>query len=137
MEAAPDKLIGEINEITEKIIKCCFTVSNTLGCGFLEKVYENALAIEMRKMDLCIEQQHGIPVYYMGEVVGEFIADLLVERTVLVELKVVRAIDDVHVAQCLNYLAATRLPLCLLVNFYNPRVEVRRVIERKIKLLKP
>lgn len=114
--------------MTEKVIGCAFTVSNTLGCGFLEKVYENALAHELRKAGLKTEQQHGIVVYYDGQVVGEYVADLLVEGGLLIELKAVRELDDIHLAQCLNYLRATHLHLCLLMNFAKPRVDIRRVV---------
>lgn len=113
--------------LTERVIGCAFTVSNELGCGFLEKVYENALAHELRKAGLKVEQQHEIAVYYDGAVVGEYTADLLVEGSLLVELKAVKELDDVHLAQCLNYLRATRLRLCLLMNFAKPRVDIRRV----------
>ncbi len=119
--------LKEINELTEKVIRCAFTVSNTLGCGFLEKVYENALAHELRKAGLKTEQQHGITIHYDGVVVGEYAADLLVEETLLIELKAVKELDDVHLAQCLNYLRATNLRLCLLMNFAKPKVEVRRI----------
>ena len=114
--------------LTEKVIGCAFTVSNTLGCAFLEKVYENALAHELRKAGLRVEQQHGIAVHYDGQVVGQYAADLLVEGKLLVELKAVRALDDIHLAQCLNYLRATNLHLCLLMNFAKPRVDIRRVV---------
>ena len=118
----------EINQLTEKIIACVYRVSNTLGSGFLEKVYENALAIELRNNGLKVEQQHPIKVYYAGQAVGDFAADLLVESCVIVELKAVRTFDDVHSAQCLNYLKATNLKLCLLVNFGRPRVEIKRLV---------
>jgi len=118
----------EINQLTEKIIACVYRVSNTLGSGFLEKVYENALAIELRNNGLKVEQQHPIKVYYDGQAVGDFAADLLVESSVIVELKAVRTFDDVHSAQCLNYLKATNLKLCLLVNFGRPRVEIKRLV---------
>jgi GxxExxY protein len=101
------------------------------GCShdcrpFLEKVDENALAHELRKAGLSM-QQHAMVVRYDGVVVGEYVADLLVESLVLVELKHARVIDDVHMAQCLNYLKATGLQLCLLLNFGEPRVEIRRI----------
>ena len=118
----------EIYQLTEKIIACVYRVSNTLGSGFLEKVYENALAIELRNNGLKVEQQHPIKVYYDGQAVGDFAADLLVESSVIVELKAVRTFDDVHSAQCLNYLKATNLKLCLLVNFGRPRVEIKRLV---------
>ena len=114
------------NQISERILGCAFAVSNGLGSGFLEKVYENALAHELRKAGLSVAQQHAMVAKYDGVVVGEYVADLLVESLVLVELKCARAVDDVHLAQCLNYLRATGLRLCLLLNFGKPRVEVRR-----------
>ena len=118
----------QINQITEKIIGCAYAVSNTLGCGFLEKVYENALVHELRKAGLGVSQQHPIKVHYDSVVVGDYVADLLVEETVLVEIKAVKAFDDVHMAQCLNYLKATGLHVCLLINFGSPKVEVKRLV---------
>jgi GxxExxY protein len=114
-----------LNQLTEKIIGCAFKVANALGCGFAEKVYENAMVHEVRKTGMMVEQQKPITVMYDGVVVGEYFADLLVEGTVLVELKSVRSLDDAHSAQCLNYLAATGIPVCLLINF-GKRVEVKR-----------
>lgn len=114
--------------ITDKIIGCAFTVANTLGSGFLEKVYENALAHELRKLGLEVKQQSGVNVYYDGIVAGEYVADLLVENEILVELKAVRVLDNVHMAQCMNYLKATGLKVSLLINFGTPRIEVKRVV---------
>lgn len=116
----------ELNRMTEQIIGCAFKVSNTLGCGFLEKVYENALAYELRKGDLDVKQQEPIKVYYEGVLVGEYFADLLVADTIIIELKAVKEISEAFAAQCLNYLKATRLPICLLLNFGKPRVEIKR-----------
>ena len=107
------------NDLSEVIIGRAFVVSNTLGVGFLEKVYENALAHELRKAGFSVCQQYNVRVSYDGVIVGVYTADLLVEDAVLVELKV-------HSAQCLNCLKATGLPLCLLLNFGNPRLEIRR-----------
>lgn len=118
----------EFDRITEKIIGCIYKVSNALGSGFLEKVYENALAHELRKSGLQTRQQHGIQVKYDGAIVGEFAADLLIEENVLIELKTAKALDDAHIAQCLNYLKATGLSVCLLVNFGKPKVEIRRLV---------
>ncbi len=117
----------KMSQLTERVIQGAFAVSNTLGCGFLEKVYENALAHELRKAGPRAEQQHGITVYYDGVAVGEYAADLLVEGVLLLELKAVKEFDDIHMAQCLNYLRATNLRLCLLMNFAKPKVEVRRI----------
>lgn len=116
--------------VTEKVIGCAFAVSNTLGRGFLEKVYENALAYELRKAGIRVRQQYGIPAHYQGVVVGEYAADLLIENVLLVELKAVTKLDEVHAAQCLNYLKATGLRLCLLINFGRPKLEVRRLANR-------
>ena len=118
----------EINRITEKIIGCVHRVSNTLGSGFLEKVYENALAIELRESGLNVEQQHAIKVFYNNALVGDFAADLLIENCVIVELKAAKTLDDVHSAQCLNYLKATGLKVCLLVNFGRPRADIKRIV---------
>lgn len=118
----------EINEITEKVIGCVYMVSNTLGGGFVEKVYQNALFIEIGNSGLRVRQQVPILVKYNEIIVGEFFADLVVEEQVLVELKAVKLLDEVHAAQCMNYLRASGLPVCLLVNFYRPKVEIRRLV---------
>jgi GxxExxY protein len=122
----------DLNVITEKIIGCAFKVGNTLGAGFLEKVYENALAHEIRKAGLSVEQQAVCKVVYDSCDVGDYFADLLVEKSVMVELKVVKELDSFHLAQCMNYLRATGLSLCLLINFYRPKVEVRRIINKPV-----
>ncbi len=114
--------------MTDKVIGCAFTVSNSLGAGFLENVYENALAHELRKNGLKVSQQQPIPVYYDGVLVGDYYADIIVENTVLVELKVVQRLDEIHMAQCLNYLRATGMPVCLLMNFAKPILEFHRYI---------
>ena len=115
------------NALSERIIGCAFRVLNTLGPGFLEKVYENALAHELRKAGLTVAQQKGITVYYNGIPVGDYIADLVVEGTVVVELKASKALDPAYTAQCINYLKATGLHLCLLLNFAKPRLQIHRV----------
>ncbi len=123
-----DRGNGGINLLTERIIGCALTVLHTLGTGFLEKLYENALVHELRKSGLAVSQQHPIVVRYDGIVIGEYTADLLVERTVLVELKAAKALDEIHRAQCLNYLKATGLHLCMLLNFGRPRLEIKRIV---------
>ena len=123
-----DKHRWETNQITEAVIGAAYKIANTLGSGFLEKVYENALAVEIRKSGLLVVQQHPINVKYEGAIVGEFVADLLVQDEILVELKAVKALDEIHLAQCLNYLKATGLRVCLLINFGNPKVEIKRVM---------
>jgi GxxExxY protein len=115
----------EIHSITEKIIGCAYKVHNALGSGFLEKVYENALAMELRDgEDLSVKTQHPIPVFYRGKSVGEYFADLLVEETILVEIKAALQIHKEHEAQLVHYLTATKLDHGLLINF-GPSVEVR------------
>ena len=117
-----------LDQITGKVIGCAYRVSNVLGSGFLEKVYENAMAIELTRSGLNFAQQKPIQVRYHERVVGEYVADLLVEGSVLVELKATRSLDEIHWAQCLNYLKATGLKVCLLINFGQPRVEIKRIV---------
>jgi GxxExxY protein len=119
---------NDLNQITESIIGCSYTVGNMLGHGFLEKVYENALSHELGKNGLCVQQQYPIGVKYDGIIVGEYVADMLVNDRILLEIKAVAKLQDVHLARCMNYLKATGHQLCLLINFGKPRVEVRRVI---------
>lgn len=123
-----DERRWKLNSLSEKIIGCAFTVSNALGCGFVEKVYENALVHELRKAGLSVHPQYPIRVYYDGVIVGEFAADLLVEGCVLVELKAIKTMTDKEEAQCYNYLKATQLNLCLLINFGKPKVEIKRIV---------
>jgi GxxExxY protein len=118
----------EINAITEKIIGAAYTVSNTLGSGFLEKVYENALFIEILKCDLLVSKQQPLQVLYSGQVVGEYFADLLVENKVVVELKAVSELNEIHQAQLMNYLVACNKRCGLLINFGKPRIEIKRIL---------
>ena len=120
--------IAVLNDLSGRVIGCAFTVLNTLGAGFLAKVHENALAIEMREAGLAIVQQHRFMVLFRNIMVGEYFPDLLVEDVLLVELKTVKALDDTHRMQCTNYLKATGLRLCLLLNFGNSRLEIKRVV---------
>jgi GxxExxY protein len=92
-----------LNDLSGRVIGCALTVLNTLGTGFLEKVYENALAHELRAAGLTVVQQCGVKVHYNDLVVGEYFADLLVEDVLLVELKTVRTLDDTHRMQCTDY----------------------------------
>ena len=118
---------GNLNDISQRVIGGAFTVLNVLGAGFLEKVYENALARELRKAGLAVEQQRGLTITYDGIVVGEYVADLIVERALLIELKTVTALNEAHHAQCINYLRASGLKLGLLLNFGVKRLEIKRV----------
>ena len=113
--------------LTEIVIGLVFKVANTLGSGFLEKVYENALAIELQVAGLTFEQQVPITVFYQNQVVGSDMADLVVEGRLLIELKACRALEDAHTAQCLNYLKAMNLPTCLLINFGFPKPQIKRL----------
>ncbi len=127
------KTLEEINKITEQIIGCAYKVSNTLGAGFLEKVYENAFAFELSKVGLKVSQQRPYQVRYEGIIVGDYTVDLLIEDYVMVELKTVRQLDDSHYAQCMNYLRATELNICLLINFANRRLEFKRIVHNLIE----
>ncbi len=112
-------------ELTQKIIGAAYRVHNALGFGFLEKVYENALFLELERLGIKAAQQVPIQVYYEGHVVGEYCADLWVEDRVIVEVKAIQALDRVHEAQLVNYLTATRIDIGLLINF-GQSVEVKR-----------
>jgi GxxExxY protein len=114
-------------EITEAIIAGAFEVSNALGCGFLEKVYENALAAELRHCGLDVATQVPIRVVYREQTVGDYQADMIVNRSVLVEVKATASHHDIFIAQTLNYLRATKLPVGLLLNFGQPRLQYKRL----------
>lgn len=116
-----------LDAMTERILGCAFKVSAGLGPGFLEKLYENALVIELERAGLRVARQHPLAVWYDGIQIGQFAVDLLVEDIVLVELKAVRALEDLPLAQALNYLRASLLPACLLLNFGAPKLEIRRL----------
>jgi GxxExxY protein len=110
------------------VLAAVFEVSNTLGAGFLEKVYERALLRELSLRGIRATAQASFPVTYKGGYVGEYFADLLVEEVFVVELKCVDRLTNEHMAQCLNYLRASGRSLCLLVNFQKPTVEWKRVV---------
>ena len=114
------------SDLTEKIIGTFYEVYNELEFGFLESVYENSLAIALREKGLEIHQQIAVPVWFRGKQVGDFDADILVNRLVFLELKAVRAIDPAHVAQLMNYLKATDIEVGLLLNF-GPKPEFKRI----------
>jgi GxxExxY protein len=118
----------EIDLLTRSIIGSAFTVGHTLGHGFLEAVYKNALAIELTARGLAVVKEKPFPVLYQDQKVGVYVADLVVDDRVIVELKVVEALGAVHSSQVLNYLKASGLPVGLLFNYGKPRVEVKRVI---------
>ena len=120
-------------EITEKIIKAFYKVYNTLGYGFLEKVYENAMAIELRKMGLEVKCQYPITVYYESEIVGAYFADLIVNDIVVLELKASGYLLEEHECQLINYLKATKIELGLLMNFGKDAEYKRKVFMNKFK----
>jgi len=119
-----------LDAITSRVIGCAHTVGNVLGPGFLEKVYENALMVELRYDGLRVDQQAPFQVRYREEVVGNYVPDIVVERSVILEVKAQARLDVVNRVQCLNYLRATGLRIALLLNFGSPRVEVQRVVHR-------
>jgi len=127
------KFVGKHSDLTDKILGAFFKVYKELGYGFSEKVYENALVLLLSEDGLKVEQQKPITVYYHGQVVGEYIADVLVNDLVLLELKSAKNIVDQHIAQLLNYLKSTEIEVGLLLNF-GPQAEFKRKVydnERK------
>ena len=123
------------SEITGKIIKAFYKVYNTLGYGFLEKVYQNALFIELVAMDLFVEKQKQIKVYYESKEVGEYFADLIVDRCVIVELKAAETLCEEHEFQLINYLKATEIEVGLLLNFGKKPEFRRKVFSNKKNLI--
>lgn len=119
----------QYKEITEKIIGCAYVVYNKMGYGFLESVYEKCLLIELHKAGLKAESQQAITVYYENQIVGDFVADVVVEDSVILELKSVRRLAKVHEAQLVNYLVATGKEVGLLLNFGEEKVEVKRKVK--------
>lgn len=119
----------EYRELTEKIIGCAYRVYNKMGFGFLESVYEKCMLIELRKENLQAESQKPITVCYENEIVGEFIADIIVDDTVILELKSVRHLLQAHEVQLVNYLVATGKPVGLIINFGKKKVEIKRKIK--------
>ena len=117
-------------ELSEQVIGACFEVSNELGIGFLESVYEKALLIALRDRGLKAESQVAVRVSFRNQAVGEFFADIVIEDQIIIELKAVRGIAVEHVAQVLNYLRATGKEVGLLVNFGTKKLEYRRFNNR-------
>ena len=115
-------------DVTEKVLGASFKVLNTLGAGFLEKVYENALSLELRRSGLAVENQKVIRVSYEGTIVGEYQADLVVNGKVIVECKAASNLDPVHEAQLINYLKASGIHVGLLINFGRPKLQYRRLV---------
>jgi len=128
MESAPITALYPEQELTGKILEGAFAVHNTLGCGFLEKVYSNARLFELRNMGLKCEQEILFKVKYRDVVVGDYCADLIVEGRVLVELKACASLDSVHEAQTLNYLKASGIQVGLLLIFGKSKLQYRRFV---------
>jgi GxxExxY protein len=114
--------------LTEAVLGAVFEVANTLGTGFLEKVYERALLRELLLRGIRARAQASLTVTYKGESVGQYSADLLVEETLVIELKCVDRLGNEHIAQCLNYLRASGKRYCLLINFQKTKVEWKRIV---------
>ena len=119
----------DIKDITYKINGAIFEVSNILGSGFLEKVYENALLVELKSAGIEAKSQVPLTVRYKGEIVGEYYPDIIVENRVILELKTVDRIQKIHEAQLLNYLKATGISVGMIINFKHPRVEIKRMVQ--------
>jgi GxxExxY protein len=117
-----------INDLTYQINGAIYEVNKVLGSGFLEKVYENALLIELRERGLEAENQVSIKVNYKSEIVGEYLADIIVNGLVILEIKAIETLQKVHEAQLLNYLNATGYKIGLLVNFTHPKAVIKRFI---------
>jgi len=117
-----------LNNLSRTIIGCSYEVANVLGRGFVEKVYANALAMEIQSKNIAVKTEYPIRVYYKDMVVGDFFADLLVGNSILVETKANSSLTNLHMSQCLNYLKATRFPVCLLINFGCESVQIRRIL---------
>lgn len=115
-------------ELSDRLLSAAFKVHNALGSGFLEKVYENSLVHELTKEGILCEQQKALKVLYDSVVVGEYVADVVIEDAIIVELKAVRDLNSVFEAQLLNYLKATRLKVGYILNFGNPRFEFKRMV---------
>lgn len=116
--------------LSSQILESAFEVSNELGAGFLESVYEGALFIALKNKNLRVERQVPIKVHFRDQLVGQFIADLVIEDQIIVELKAVRTLAPEHSAQTLNYLKATGKPIAMLINFGSPKLEYRRFDNR-------
>jgi GxxExxY protein len=118
----------DINSVTYKINGAIFEVNRNLGAGFMEKVYENALMIELSESGLKSVKQSPIKIKYKGKIIGDYIADIVVEDKIILEIKAVDSLQNIHEAQLLNYLKATGMKIGLLVNFTYPKAEIKRLI---------
>jgi len=121
------------DELTYKVIKCCFKVHNTLGNGFQEVIYQRCLAIELTKAKINFEREIGQTIYYDGQKVGRRRADFIVENKVIIELKAVIRLADVHLAQAKNYLVAYNFDIGLLINFGSLSLEYKRIYHPRLR----
>ena len=118
----------DVNELTYQIRGAVFEVNKILGSGFLEKVYENSMMVELKKRNLKAQAQVPVKVEYKGEIVGEYFADIVVEDRIILELKAIESLQKIHEAQLLNYLKATDYKIGLLINFTYPKAEIKRFV---------
>ena len=114
-------------EVSRKVIGCAMTVHRALGCGFLESVYENALAIELQKNGISFQRQVKLVIYYREGIVGKYYADAIIENKLLLELKALKALDNTCKSQLLNYLKASNIPVGLLINFRSTSLQIKRM----------
>ena len=117
------------SELTEKIIACAYKIYNKMGYGYLESVYEKCMLIELEGIGLNVETQKPLKVFYEGRIVGDFVADIIVNDTVIVELKSVSKIVKAHEIQLVNYLVTTNKSVGLILNFAKDKVEVKRKVK--------
>lgn len=120
----------EYEDLTKRVIGCAYLVYNRMGFGFLESVYERCMAVELARAGLRFEGQKKIEVFYDGELVGDFVADLVIEDVLIVELKSARTINKAHEVQLVNYLVATNKPIGLLINFAEQEVQIKRKVRQ-------
>jgi GxxExxY protein len=125
---AADMQRNRLDALSSLVIGAAQRVSSNLGCGFLEKVYENSLLVELADKGVSVTQQRPVKVIYRGVVVGDYIPDLIVEDAIVVEIKAVAGLEKTHKQQCINYLRATGYRVCLLLNFGQPRLELKRLV---------
>jgi len=121
--------------LTQAIIKEAYYIFNHLGSGFMEKVYENALILRLKKRHFNVKSQHQIKVYFEGELIGEYIADIIVEDKIIIELKAAKEINSIHEVQLVNYLKATGIEVGLLINFGDKLKFKRKVLTKNYRKL--
>ena len=122
----------QYEDLTQKIIGCAYRVYNIMGFGYLESVYEKCFIIELRKIEVKVESQKPIIVHYLNQIAGNYIADIVVENKIIIELKSVKKIVKAHEVQLVNYLTATGLEVGLIINFSESKVEIKRKV-RELK----